>query len=75
VRGVDINGPAQVQDFIGIGAENSLYNGSKMTSRGFNIESPDTIDGGPVVETRQSNPNQLIYQSPGENGSFSLSGQ
>jgi hypothetical protein len=73
--GIDINGPAQVQDFIGTGAENSFYNGSKMTSRGFNIESPDTIDGGPVVETRTANPNQLIYQSPGENGSFTLSGQ
>lgn len=73
--GVDINGPAQVQDFIGTGAENSFYNGSKMTSRGFNIESPDTVDGGPVVETRTANPNQLIYQSPGENGSFSISGQ
>jgi len=46
-----------------------------MTSRGFNIASPDTIDGGPVVETRQSNPNQLIYQAPGENGSFTLSRQ
>ena len=75
VRGIDINGPAQFQDFIGTGAENSLYNGSKMTSRGFNIESPDTIDGGPVVETRTANPNQLIYQSPGENGSFTISGQ
>jgi hypothetical protein len=75
VRGIDINGPAQFQDFIGTGAENLFYNGSKMTSRGFNIESPDTIDGGPVVETRTANPNQLIYQSPGENGSFTISGQ
>jgi hypothetical protein len=75
VRGIDINGPAQFQDFIGTGAENSFYNGSKMTSRGFNIESPDTIDGGPVVETRTANPNQLIYQAPGENGSFTISGQ
>ena len=73
--GIAINGPAEYQDFIGTGAENSFYNGSKMTSRGFNIESPDTIDGGPVVETRTANPNQLIYQSPGENGSFTLSGQ
>ena len=75
VRGIDVNGPAQFQDFIGTGAENLFYNGSKMTSRGFNIESPDTIDGGPVVETRTANPNQLIYQSPGENGSFTISGQ
>ena len=72
--GVDINGPAAVQDFIGTGLENSKYNGSKMTSRGFNISSLDTIDGGPVVETRNTNPNQLIYQSPSENGSFTISG-
>ena len=75
VYGVEINGPAQVQDFIGTGAENSYYNGTKITSRGFNIASPDTIDGGPVVETRQANPNQLIYQSPSENGNFTISGQ
>ena len=45
-----------------------------MTSRAFNVASLDTIDGGPVVETREANPNQLIYQSPGENGSFTISG-
>jgi len=72
--GVKINGPAEYQDFIGTGLENSRYNGSKMTSRGFNISSLDTIDSGPVVEFREANPNQLIYQAPGENGSFTLSG-
>ena len=75
VYGVPINVPAQLQDFIGFATGNIFYNGTKITSRGFNIASPDTIDGGPVVETRQTNPNQLIYQSPGENGNFSLSGQ
>ena len=29
---------------------NSLYIGSKMTSADFNIDSPDTIDGKPVVQ-------------------------
>jgi hypothetical protein len=72
--GVEINGPAEYQDFIGTGLENSRYNGSKMISRGFNISSLDTIDGGPVVEFREANPNQLIYQAPGENGSFTISG-
>jgi len=74
VRGINVNGPAEYQDFIGTGLENSRYNGSKMTSRGFNISSLDTIDGGPVVEFREANPNQLIYQAPGENGSFTISG-
>lgn len=66
---------AQVQDDIGTGLENSRYNGSKMTSQGFNISSPDTIDGGPVVETREANPNQLIYQTQNQNGNFIISGQ
>jgi len=73
VYGVGINVPAQVQDLNAIGVKNSFYNGTKITSRGFNVESPDTIDGGPVVETREANPNQLIYQSPDGNGNFSLS--
>ena len=72
--GVAINGPAEYQDFTGTGLQKSFYEGSKMTSRAFNVASLDTIDGGPVVETREANPNQLIYQSPGENGSFTISG-
>ena len=67
---------AEIQDFIGTGAENSYYNGSKMTSANFNVSSNDTIDGGPVVETREANPNQLIYQNQNQTqGSFIISGQ
>ena len=33
-----------------------------MTSPDFNINSTDTIDGGPVAEIRNTNANQLIYQ-------------
>lgn len=67
---------AEIQDFIGTGAENSFYNGSKMTSANFNVASNDTIDGGPVVESREANPNQLIYQNQNQSqGSFVISGQ
>jgi hypothetical protein len=55
--------------------QNSFYNGTKISSKAFNVSSIDTIDGGPVVETREANPNQLIYQSPNDAGSFSLSGR
>jgi len=61
---------ARVQTYIPAGVANHKYNGSKMTSRDFNVDSRDTIDGGPVVEWNVSNGNQLIYQNLGNNGSF-----
>ena len=61
---------AQVSDFLPIGINNQKYNGCKMSSPDFNINSPDTIDGKPVVEFRSANPNQLIYQNNGTQGSF-----
>ena len=48
------------------------YSGAKMTSAGFNINSTDTVDGGPVAEWRTANGNQLIYQTVGQQGSFVL---
>jgi hypothetical protein len=41
-----------------------------MSSRDFNIDSRETIDGGPVVEWNVSNGNQLIYQNLTRDGSF-----
>jgi hypothetical protein len=42
-----------------------------MNSLDFNINSTDTIDGGPVVEWSTANSNQLVYQSPNNTqGSF-----
>ncbi len=58
------------QDFLPRGKENSIYNGSKITSRDFNINSTDTIDGGPVVEWSVSNGTQLIYTTPSTTGVF-----
>tara|TARA_Y100000389_G_scaffold204675_1_gene258782 strand:- start:198 stop:3674 length:3477 start_codon:yes stop_codon:yes gene_type:complete len=48
------------------GTANSTYNGSSMSSPGFNINSTQTIDGGPVVEILSANPSQLIYQQPSQ---------
>ena len=36
------------------------YEGSKMTSPDFNIDSPDTIDGGPVVTVTTVNPKSPV---------------
>jgi len=63
---------AQVQDFIPTGIANHRFNGTKISSPGFNIDSPDTVDGKPVVEWNTSNPNQLIYQQLSDQGSFVL---
>jgi hypothetical protein len=63
---------AQVQDYIPRGIENHRFSGTKMTSAGFNINSTQTYDGGPVAEWRTTNANQLIYQQNGDQGSFVL---
>ena len=63
---------AEVQDFLPQGINNQRYSGAKMSSAGFNINSIDTVDGGPVAEWRTANGNQLIYQTVGQQGSFVL---
>jgi hypothetical protein len=63
----------QVQDYLPAGIENQRYSGAKMTSPDFNINSTQTVDGGPVAEFRTANPNQLIYQNQDNaQGSFRL---
>ena len=42
--------------------KNARYDGSKLVSAGYNIDSPDTVDGGPVITILQSNPNDLTVQ-------------
>jgi hypothetical protein len=63
---------AQVNNYLPTGIDNHRYSGTKISSPSFNINSLQTIDGGPVVEWRVANPNQLIYQNNGEQGSFVL---
>ena len=64
---------AQIQDYLPKGIDNHRYAGSKLTSPGFNVNSTETIDGGPVVEFKTANPNQLIYQNQDNaQGSFRL---
>ena len=63
---------AEFQDYLPAGIDNQRYSGAKLTSPAFNINSTQTVDGGPVVEWRTANPNQLIYQNNGQQGSFVL---
>jgi len=61
---------ARVQDLNPAGIFNQKYNGCKLTSADFNINSTQTVDGKPAVEWRPANGNQLIYQDLSEEGSF-----
>lgn len=53
------------------GSENqNRYIGCKMTSADFNVDSPDTIDGGPVVTIIESNPNNLFIDDDCDDGNL-----
>ena len=45
------------------GWNNSRYNGSKLTGPGINIDSPSTVDGGPVVKVKRVSPNQIVFSN------------
>jgi hypothetical protein len=58
--------PAEIQDshfnasgFTGY--VNARYNGCKLTGPGINIDTKNTIDGGPVVKVTKVNPNQIVF--------------
>ena len=61
----------QVGPLASIGQRNQKYDGCKLTAADFNEDSPDTIDGGPVIEiitgpganiavNPTNNPNQVV---------------
>ena len=52
-----------VSDFKPAGLANLFYNGCKMSSPGFNMPSPDTYQGKPVVEIIDVNPNQIVFNN------------
>jgi hypothetical protein len=55
-----LNYRAQTQDFHLVdsyGMRNARYDGCKLTAADFNVDSPDTVDGGPVVEITLVNGN------------------
>lgn len=52
---------AAVNNFHGLGHENSKFNGSKLTGPAINVDTPNTVDGGPVVKVTKVNPNQIVF--------------
>lgn len=53
--------PAEINNFYGTGYQNIKFNGSKLTGDGINVNSTNTVDGGPVVTVITVNPNKLIF--------------
>lgn len=57
---------SEIQDFQKgsmqhISSLNQTYGGAKLTGPAVNVNSPDTVDGGPVVKITKVNPNQLTF--------------
>lgn len=69
-----LNYRAEVQDFHlkdSHGMRNARYDGCKMTSADYNIDSSDTSDGGPVITVTVGGGKQLI-QKPGTRGNLEI---
>lgn len=49
---------------------NSRFRGSKLEGAQINKDSPQTIDGGPVVRIIESNPNNLFIKGDGDDGNL-----
>jgi hypothetical protein len=63
---------AQHQDYLPRGIANHRFNGCKMTSPDFNVDSNDTPDGKPVVEFVESSGNRIITKEPDTKGNFDI---
>ena len=63
---------AQFQDYLPRGIANHRFNGCKITSPDFNVNSKDTPDGKPVVEFVESSGNRIITKQPGIEGNFDI---
>jgi hypothetical protein len=54
---------ADVTRTNGTGYYNSRYNGCKLIGSAINVDSANTIDGGPVVKVTVVSPNQLVFSN------------
>jgi len=75
---ITINNPlnAQIQDYhvgdtASVGLKNQKYDGCKLTSSDFNEDSPDTIDGGPVIVVTEG-PSVRLNVDPSQEGTYTF---
>jgi hypothetical protein len=69
-----VNYRAEVQDFHlrdSYGMRNARYDGCKMTSTDYNVDSTDTIDGGPVITITTGTGVELV-SIPTTRGNFQI---
>ena len=70
-----LNYYASVQDFHlwdSAGMVNARYNGCKLTSTDYNVDSPDTVDGGPVITITEGGGKILKAQPTKQKGTFEI---
>lgn len=59
----------QVGEFASVGMKNARYDGCKLIASDYNVNSNDTVDGGPVITITQTDSNELIVD-PTKRGTF-----
>ena len=65
---------AEFQDYKATAIQNVYYNGCKVIGSDFNMESAQTIDGGPVVEFNEISPYKYVASEDGADGRVLTSG-
>ena len=54
------------------GMVNARYEGCKLTSTDYNVDSPDTVDGGPVITITEGGGKQLVSRPGKQAGTFEI---
>lgn len=54
------------------GMVNARYEGCKLTSTDYNVDSPDTVDGGPVITITEGGGKELISRPARQRGTFEI---
>ena len=67
--------PAEYQDYKATSLENLYWNGCKLVGSAFNMESKETIDGGPVVEFYETSPYKYVAADENADGKVLTAGE
>ena len=70
-----LNYVSSTQDFhlrSSRGMVNARYEGCKMTSTDYNVDSTDTVDNGPVITITEGGGRQLVSEPSKQLGTFRI---
>ncbi len=67
--------PAGYQDFRATAMADLWWNGCKLVGSDFNMESAQTIDGGPVVEFHETSPFKYVASDENSDGRLTTAGE